>query len=91
MGGGSGQFIKELHNSHVAHACSDCNLSKIYIYHEQTYSTCHERRPCLHDGMVMVDTEKYRLVEIRCQIDKDSVSTSNATIISNEWQNAFCI
>ena len=64
MGGGSGQFIKELHSSHVGHACNDCNRSKIYIYHEQTYLTCHERKPCLHDGMVMVDTENYRLVEI---------------------------
>ena len=32
--------------------------------HEDTYSTGHERKPRLHDATVMVDTEKYRLVEI---------------------------
>jgi len=46
-----------------------------------------------HASTVMLDTDKYRFVEIppcsqrttRCRIDKDSVSTSNATIISKEW------
>ena len=29
-----------------------------------TFSTCHERKPRLHDGTVMEDTDKYRLVRI---------------------------
>ena len=62
-----------------------------------TYSTRHERKPRLgmkprlQDGTVMVDTNKYRLVGIppRCRIDKDSLSTSNATMITKEWWNAI--
>ena len=34
-GEGGGAFIKELHDSHVGHACNDCNGSSICIYHEQ--------------------------------------------------------
>ena len=37
-GKGGGVFIKELHNSHVGRACSDCNGSTICIYHEQKTS-----------------------------------------------------
>ena len=29
-GEGGGVFIKELHDSHVGHACNDCNGSKVY-------------------------------------------------------------
>jgi len=32
--------------------------------HEDTHSTGHERKPRLHDGTVIVDTDKYRLVGI---------------------------
>ena len=32
--------------------------------HEDTYSKGHERKPCLHNGTVMVDTDNYRLVGI---------------------------
>ena len=32
--------------------------------HGNTYSTGHEKKPYLHDGTVMVDTDKYRLVGI---------------------------
>ena len=78
-GEGGGAFIKELHDSHVGHACNDCNGSTICIYHEQktsaclrihilyimdTFSTCHERKPRLHDGTVTEDADKYRLVKI---------------------------
>jgi len=34
-------FIKELHDSHVGHACNDCNGSTICIYHEQKISAWH--------------------------------------------------
>ena len=75
QGEGGRVFIKELHNSHVGHACNDCNGSTICMYYEQktsawqkcsedTYSTCHERKPRLHNGTVMVDTDKYRLIGI---------------------------
>ena len=75
QGEGGRVFIKDLHNSHVGHACNDCNGSTICMYYEKktsawqkcsedTYSTCHERKPRLHDGTVTEDTDKYRLVRI---------------------------
>ena len=67
-GEGGRVFIKELHDSHVGRACNDCNGSTIGMYHEQktsawqycsedTYSTHHERKPRLHDGIVTVDRQ----------------------------------
>ena len=40
----------------------DSDVLRIHIM--DTYSTCHERKPCLHDSTVMEDTDKYRLVRI---------------------------
>ena len=37
-GEGGGVFIKELQESHVGHACNNCNGSTISIYHEQKTS-----------------------------------------------------
>ena len=57
-----------------------------------TFSTCHERKPRLHDGTVTEDTDKYRLVRIPSsgreppvvRFDKDLGSTLNAAIIGKE-------
>ena len=40
----------------------DSDVLRIHIM--DTYSTCHERKPRLHDGTVTEDTDKYRLVRI---------------------------
>ena len=43
----------------------DSDVLRIYIlYVMDTLSTCHERKPRLHDGTVTEDTDKYRLVRI---------------------------
>ena len=43
----------------------DSDVLRIHIlYITDTFSTCHERKPRLHDGTVTEDTEKYRLVRI---------------------------
>ena len=43
----------------------DSEVQRIHIlYVVDTFSTCHERKPRLHDGTVTVDTDKYRLVKI---------------------------
>ena len=34
------------------------------LYVMDIFSTCHERKPRLHDGTVTEDTDKYRLVRI---------------------------
>jgi len=39
------------------------HILRIHIlYVMDTFSTCHERKPHLHDGTVTEDTDKYRLV-----------------------------
>jgi len=44
---------------------SDSDILRIHIlYVMDTFSTCHERKPRLHDGTVTEDTDKYRLVGI---------------------------
>ena len=40
-GEGGRVFIKELHDSHVGHACNDCNGSTICIDYEQKTSAWH--------------------------------------------------
>jgi len=43
----------------------DSDVRRIHIlYVVDTFSTCHERKPRLHDSTVMEDTDKYRLVKI---------------------------
>ena len=43
----------------------DSDVLRIHIlYVMDTFSTCHERKPRLHDGTVTEDTDKYRLVRI---------------------------
>jgi len=43
----------------------DSDVLRIHIlYVMDTLSACHERKPCLHDGTVMEDTDKYRFVRI---------------------------
>jgi len=43
----------------------DSDVLRVYIlYVMDTFSTCHERKPRLHDGTVTEDTDKYRLVRI---------------------------
>ena len=43
----------------------DNDVLRIHIlYVMDTFSTCHERKPRLHDGTVTEDTDKYRLVGI---------------------------
>ena len=43
----------------------DSDVLRIHIlYIMDTFSTCHERKPHLHDGTVTEDTDKYRLVRI---------------------------
>ena len=72
-GGGSGAFIKVLHDSHVGHACNDCNGSTICIYSwTENFSLTvmlrglmfMKMKPHLHNGTVMVDMDKNRLIEI---------------------------
>ena len=44
---------------------SNSDVLRIHIlYVMDTFSTCHERKPRLHDGTVTEDTDKYRLVRI---------------------------
>ena len=76
----------------------DNNVLRIHIQHVMKGSHASKeatprRKPRLQDGTVTVDTDKYRLVGIppssreprtRCRIDKDSLSTSNATMIGNQ-------
>ena len=41
----------------------DSDVLRIHIlYVMNTFSTCHERKPRLHDGTLTEDTDKYRLV-----------------------------
>jgi len=43
----------------------DSDALRIHIlYVIDTFSTCHERKPRLHEGTVTEDTDKYRLVRI---------------------------
>ena len=43
----------------------DSDVLRIHIlYVMDTFSTCHEKKPCLHDGTVTEDMDKYRLVRI---------------------------
>ena len=44
----------------------DSDVLRILFYTiiMDTFSTCHERKPRLHDGTVTEDTDKYRLVRI---------------------------
>ena len=43
----------------------DSDVLRIHIlYIMDTFSTCHDRKPRLHDGTVTEDTDKYRLVGI---------------------------
>jgi len=43
----------------------DSDVLRIHIlYVMDTFSTCHERKPRLHDGTVTEDADKYRLVKI---------------------------
>ena len=43
----------------------DSDVLRIHIlYVMNTFSTCHERKPHLHDGTVTEDTDKDRLVRI---------------------------
>ena len=43
----------------------DSDVLRIHIlYVVDRFSTCHERKPRLHDGTVTEDTDKYRLVKI---------------------------
>ena len=43
----------------------DSDVLRIHIpYVMDTFSTCHERKPRLHDGTVTEDKDKYRLVRI---------------------------
>ena len=43
----------------------DSDVLRIHIlYVMDTFSTRHERKPCLHDGTVTEDTDKYWLLRI---------------------------
>jgi len=43
----------------------DSDVLRIHIlYVTDTFSTCHEKKPHLHDGTVTEDMDKYRLVKI---------------------------
>ena len=66
-GEGGGVFIKELHDSHVGHACMTAMSPQFayYILNRKfqpdsnvlwIHSTGHERKPRLHDGLVRMRT-----------------------------------
>ena len=43
----------------------DSDVLRIRIlYVMDTFAICHERKPCLHNGTVTEDTDKYRLIRI---------------------------
>ena len=63
----------------------DSNVLRIHIQHVMKRKPRLERKPHLQDGTVTVDTNKYRLVGIAPSgRDKDLLSTSNATTITEE-------
>jgi len=62
----------------------DSNVQRIHVLHIM------KRKPCLHDGTVMVDMDKNRLVDISPSgREPPDVRSSriqlNATIISKVW------
>jgi len=62
-GEGGRYSSKEVHDSHVGHACNNCSGSMICISPTEKCST-HEKEPCLHDSIVTVDMDENRLLEI---------------------------